>query len=470
MNKKYFLKIDFIFILLFVSMILHILACHGIILDWRYLCLGMGTIWIISTYIFKNLHKILDPFAPPIMIPIILFFSSMSVPLFVKTFQNYEASTSFNINQVNLVSHLTFQSVSSFIIGFYIGTLVTGQQKLVRRKYIENYDLKMPIKASKYFNIILFVGILCALVGLGFTAKILYSRGYGYMQYEQNNLYYFANALSSLLIFPSTIGAYYCHNLLKRGKKNNITNSLIVIYLIVAILSGLRMRVLTILLIVMLIRNYYVEKIKTKKILLFLPILIIFCSWQLIYRTKMPLSMLSDPTFALRSFSYAIGSSGIIISNLTKWFPLWENFLLGKTYIHGVFNLLPGFLFGGSQYRPFLSGSFIYKSLFELGIIIERTSADILNPHQGYGFSMIGESFINFGLWGPLIIFVPLGIMLGKLYKYLFTNNHKMTLFYFLIMVTIIPGTRSDFSVFLKFLFYGWIIFYFAPFMIINQK
>ena len=386
----------------------------------------------------------------------------MAVPIFTSFFPDAPRTT-FQEDQINIVAFLTLQSMIFLVCGFYISYLMKRESKgFFISKIKECNKPENLIKAKKYFCTILLIGLISTLIGLLPNIRILFTYGYGYKQFYQNTVSYFANSLSSLLIFPGVIGAYYCKLKCKNKRFNSLVNSIILIYLILVVLSGLRMRALLVILAIFLMRNYYISKVSLRKILYGMLIVIIFVSLQLIYREKLSINLIADPVFVLRAFSVAIGSSGIILSNLTNWFPSYNDFYFGLTYINSIPALLPGFLFGGSQYRPFISGSMIYKYLFEVGQV-DKSYIDLLNPNQGYGFSMIGEAYINFGILGPMIIFTIWGLILGNLYKKLDKLNHRLILFYFLIDLIMLISIRSDALVTVKFIVYGLVIFYLAP-------
>jgi hypothetical protein len=148
-----------------------------------------------------------------------------------------------------------------------------------------------------------------------------------------------------------------------------------------------------------------------------------------------------------------VGIPATITTNIIRWFPDSVGWLNGQSYISSIANLLPGFFFGGSINRPFLTMAFLYKDLFEGGQF---------NQNIGYGFAWLGEAYANFGLVGSFITMFILGFILKLLYLLIYAQNGAKRVlavtWYGVTLISAILSLRGESLSFLKPTLYGLII------------
>lgn len=157
------------------------------------------------------------------------------------------------------------------------------------------------------------------------------------------------------------------------------------------------------------------------------------------------------------------GSPAFITTHVMSWYPNDFPYLYGATYLYSIFNLVPGFFFGGALSR-FPTAAIIFKNIFESGRF---------NPDQGYGFAYIAEAYMNFGWTGVFLIMALTGLVLQLMYHYAVENSQQLRWWVFVAYITIypplIPSLRSDTTGLFKTIFYALIFIYLARFYIFDE-
>ena len=153
------------------------------------------------------------------------------------------------------------------------------------------------------------------------------------------------------------------------------------------------------------------------------------------------------------NFTNELASSVRIQYRALDTVPLREPYLDGRTYLVGLFSVIPfasGFIVDTFEIdRQYLSSSNYFTYL-----------GQGLNPTYGEGSEILGDIYINFGIYGVFIIMFLFGLMSGKFYHE--SKQFKMIyiLLYSILLIAAIRLNRASLFELYKIFFYI-IIFHF---------
>lgn len=364
------------------------------------LALGASVgMWVVGVGLYRFRYGAIDWFAPPVGwlgLFILSSFSRLFLPYML-----YDPG-------IRPYLVLVVCGLAAFLAGYYLKPSQGHARKAtssINLASVDNLRLVKQLAAP--------VAVLgwCA-VGFAKSRQLGQWDIYGHGQFQYGPMYYLIIA-GSLLFVPGILIYYYAAASEKRGIPI-LPVALLLTYAVFRASSGGRMSGLTPVLGVLMVHNYAVRRIRPRSLLLgALPvILFVVAVWA--YRTNhFSLTQAKGELADVQAADVAavclidFGSPASIGTNLMRWFPEQHDWLYGRTYLEAIFSLIPGFFFGGSLNRPFLSGGYLYKQLME---------GNRFNPNHGYGFSLLGETFINFGYCGPIVVFFGLGYLLRSLY------------------------------------------------------
>jgi len=146
----------------------------------------------------------------------------------------------------------------------------------------------------------------------------------------------------------------------------------------------------------------------------------------------------------LLHFFYELGG---VIRNVirTMAFIGPEGFAHGQTFFYSIVYLLPKFYLEGLGFQP----DFLRPSDW-----LVANSADV--PFGGgLGYSLVAESYLNFGMAGCLL-FLPLAWFIAKKYfNFIFTGDRFSLLHALNIVITLSLHMRNDSLAYLRIIFYG---------------
>jgi len=107
-------------------------------------------------------------------------------------------------------------------------------------------------------------------------------------------------------------------------------------------------------------------------------------------------------------------------------------------------NLLPGFLFGSNWNRPILPASLMFHRVRFPGV-----------EGQGFGFSVLAEGYMNFGVIGGFLAMIGVGMVLGYAYRRMRTGSYISIALYAILLYQAIWYLRADSTAFVKSVFYA---------------
>lgn len=165
---------------------------------------------------------------------------------------------------------------------------------------------------------------------------------------------------------------------------------------------------------------YDFKKIKGFKIIFILSILLLLLPVSAVFKY-----------FALRN-EVSIGLSDVNLRSLIVTFLASEFYAAS----HNIQTILSS----SWDYSSFWGGSAIFIDFFRpfwpIKFSLARWFDELfyLNSSTGYGFTLVGQGYVAWGLWGVILVFGIVGIIIRILY-----NNHKKNIYFFMAYIYIIP-------------------------------
>lgn len=123
---------------------------------------------------------------------------------------------------------------------------------------------------------------------------------------------------------------------------------------------------------------------------------------------------------AIISIIGELGGSAFPLLNLQLLQPSVYSYKFGESYLAALTAPIPNFLLG--------------DYITSIRVSLAEWLQEILGLDYGPGFSVVAESFYNFGFWGCLI-FIPFGIILGYLFNYNYSSKDSIFLFRVLVCI-----------------------------------
>lgn len=302
------------------------------------------------------------------------------------------------------------------LLGFLFGFEIISPR---RGKPVLQEPLKIPKWNWGIFAISVLIGALVLhLICLSFVMDLVLYYGYVVIanigRYSSDRLQIFMWLSNLLAVFGTTI--YVVSSALRHGKLfgSKIGLGLILTFVAIYILEGDRGYIVQLLLPTLLIRHYFIKRIKIRYlIVLFLAALGVFIAISLV-RTIVfdPIKMLEELKYrkgaaeaSWKSPFYEAGYS-IRVTNITcQEVPSVEPYWMGQSYISAILHTVP-FLEGymareglrgpDHGYHPSQWITWTYKG----------------REASGMGYSIVTEGYLNFGLPGAFLELVIFGVFL----------------------------------------------------------
>jgi oligosaccharide repeat unit polymerase len=421
--------------------------------------LGLSAAWIAPVVSAWLRQRKIDWLSPKLFFAGIYLITSLALPINYYWVDKNLTYIPFKLVEANISGYLLLVILGYLGLqaGIYLARLRVKRKKVKNIEDEKNNGLPWG-RIKTIGGAFLIISILSIAVSSfwkirGYqTGETLYLQD----QFSYGWTYYFY-ILGLNLFYPSLIVVASANGITINKLFTPFLICILALFFLFAILSGTRNQILETTLILLLIRNYFVQRFKFKELLLFLPVFVILIIGILFYRVYSfsfanSLLAIQKTIFSIAPYSkvlFDIGSTAFITTHIMEWFPAHFSFLYGRSYLDAIPNLLPGFLFGGSINRPFINAAFLFKNIYE---------GFFFNPNQGYGFSLIGEAYLNFGTLGSLIVLGILGWVFESLYQNALKSNiyHlEKWLYYFAIYYKFFYGLRSESVSIVKQLFYG---------------
>lgn len=364
--------------------------------------------------------------------------------------------------EVGLV-HLYLPALSTYlfvVLGGFVGLLfgLTLSARFGEKVVAErgDRDPQSHIIMTRMYSIslvVLTLGVLSNLIGSVWGGR--WSGIYGVSQYEYGLAYYLQLG-AQLVVSPALIMAAYTGIRLKRFP---LWLFVMVPYFIAALGSTARGTMIPLTLLILIAWNFARDRLQGYTLIGWAAVIAVMIVILGAARNSGNLGLLSVLRGGIANAGESdwfdvimtdVGVPATITTNVIRWFPDMVNWLYGQSYVTAVLNLIPGFFFGGSINRPFLTMAFLFKDLLEEGSF---------NPDIGYGFSLLAESYANFGLIGSVLVMFVVGLILRHLYQRINDQVGPMravaVAVFGVTTVAAIMSLRGEWLSFIKPTFYG---------------
>jgi oligosaccharide repeat unit polymerase len=359
-----------------------------------------------------------------------IFCFSFGEDIFLTRFKNRIFCATVNDLHYSFILHilsLTILFISSFWSSFFLG-----------RRRRESYKFEMSDTALKIFNIIFLLIILFVLV---FALDIRNISKWEYVEFHK-----FSAGKGILLFWLSTFPFFIGVNIFA-NKSKKLINKWALLFLIIAVLlaiiTGKRSYAFPSLIGIFL---YLIYKRKINWIYTFLIILILYLSMQIFGIMR---AFKGEEKFIYqiqKGYNFFINNKEMLISdefsasvvNTTGVIRLIKNekwrYNYGKTFLEFFRGMIPKPLYPSR-------GEFISQRYAKLA------SRERYRKGGGFGFSVVGDFYLNFGLLGIIILFILLGFILRKFEA---KQNYLRDIFKFGMLPSIIFFPRTSLSGSLK--------------------
>lgn len=294
------------------------------------------------------------------------------------------------------------------LLGFYLPSLFKKKKSTTKPDIIDN-DKLIPHNKINTFGILLFlISTLMNFVYIYMNKALFFGSNL-----ESNRILAMSSNGLILLICGLNIislGIIY-ENLKRQGKKLTLFWLLFILTCLIYIIRGSRTAIFNLLLLIILIRNYY-KPFKPKTMLMFLCGFIVILSLLQVFRTNMSNS---NTKFNVQIYNN-LQVNSINLNYIFNAFPSSINFQYGKTFLINIKMLLPG---DDDDFTLWLKKSL--KLDFSGG---------------GVTPTILGEAYMNFGYFGIILIMFLTGRIAKSLNnRYLNNNKDKVWICYLTILL-----------------------------------
>ena len=349
------------------------------------------------------------------------FLFSMGIPV--------EDLTVFKVVNNTEMVHATIYFYFSMIF-FQIGTLFTP---------VNSSDVYLKkIDDSKLISSIKKVGFILMAVSFFPYISQLYTKLKGSILYGYSYLYNNSTQTTDSL---SYLGKFFIPSLLMllfvfKNKKR--TNRLILLFLFVLcgcnLIIGVRGDALSIIVILIIFQNTFVKKYegaKFAKVILYICLISFMIPLFLTFRT---VENKNFDTLSTTLKEEMFGEENFLVQTISELGYTVHSFVLtervvpsvsahkyGESYFASVMMIVPSFIFGGY--------SFANKAALDIWL------QKIHNMSYGPGFSLIAETYYNFGWYGGIISTFFLGLFFSKMFNINSKNKNKSILLKLLSLI-----------------------------------
>jgi len=376
--------------------------------------------------------------------PAAIFFFIFWLHAFIDPYLRLQFSPAFEPTSWHILTSYNIGCYIAILIGFGLHSLSTP--RLARRALVRDGESGFELRSflnTTTFKFLFFVGLgvmllyLIALVQLGGLATRKGGLGSGEKATLQN-VAQFINVI--LLVIPALFIASRSRWVRWRFAKHSYVLLTVLVFIQSVVIFG-RQSILALSLLFLIVIHYRFRKINVRYIIAIFILVLSVGYFSLFRRAGVGILDLSiDQIAALTASGRVTLSEGFmmivqsvpgqeVFSNVIPYFH-FNKFWYGISYIESFFGrVLPLELLGWDRG---LNPTFWYQDT-----ILSRYS-------YGRDFSMVAESYMNFGYIG-ILVFLVLGIFLGFLNRKIYTSRSPvMFLWCCLMIVNLCISLRSD--------------------------
>lgn len=413
---------------------------------------GIG-LWLGYLALRADLRRI-DFFAPEVIFVALYLLSSFGQVLLVA------------IDQDVFLPHLYLPALPIYLLvvllglfGLLIGFSIPSNPSAKRIRMVCQERGESCLQMARLYTIsFAFLVIANIAFVIGFLSDPIVMSGdyfYGLEQYTYGFAYY-TKLAASFVILPSFTLAAYTENRLNRRR---LWWLVMLPYVLMNLSIGARGGLIPLITLGLIARNYGHKRVSGRTIIVWAIVLAAAVVLLAVGRSGGALGVRHivgagfsnlGQTDWLRIVLVDVGVPASITTSIIRWFPNTINWLYGQSFVSALLNMVPGFLFGGSLNRPFLTMAFLFKDLLEGGQF---------NPNIGYGFAILAEAYANFGIAGSFVVMMVIGLVLKWLYNAIFrtegTVRAVIVACYGVALTSAILTLRGEFLSFIKPTLYG---------------
>lgn len=404
----------------------------------------------------------LNFFRPDHLIALSFFFYTVPVPLDYLCLGNAVESEAEYVNAALLLSILF---IASFLIGYYAPLKSEARYNLIEKNRLSDVSIKWWFPT------------LLVITGLSLYLYYIFviCGGFGQFVFEMSRIERFQLSkgqgwsISGLYLVQAGWLLFFVRSLIKATKLDTRKRFnmvllghtlLFVLYMTFFLLIGNRRQFillgLSAIIIVLLFR-------KTNQGLLFvvgvLGVLVLQIYSKVRHYSTDPVELvwfLRD-TFQLEWFNFAFGEFGCqfkVMLNLLKDSALYE-LRWGSTYLDAFLILIPSFLFPDRPLPISEEYAMYYKP-------------EYYDAGGGAAFSLIGEAYLNFGIVGPILLGLAMGLIARSVYSKICYGKLSETgiVSYALFLPLLFHSPRTDFASLLKITTLSLALGLFLPYML----
>lgn len=357
---------------------------------------------------------------------------------------------SWYINQFSLPNLITSVRITVICIQFFaLGLIVSEKINIKKYKVGVTQKGKSLIDDSnslKIYNMAKILYFFCAIIAFPLVIYVDYialKNGYSYIKTDRMNIYNGLTRFVQQMIIPSNFLLIIYS---RTDKIKKFWKKLLIFYSILLLFTGARTVSLAIFMVLILLNK---EENKNdgnfkKNIMVILTSFVILFIGVFIAKFRYDGSIISFSV--VDTVEAVIEETGFNFTSLpfTQIFiPVSENYRYGMSYIFSIICLIPRTL------DPFGYIDYCYSMLPEIWLEESLNSKFDDLYSFGVGYSVIAESYYNFGKYGFWIIFIQ-GFIIGSFINNYNERNKFSKYVKFIMLFSLLTYPRRSFTTLLK--------------------
>lgn len=377
-----------------------------------------------------------------IVIGLCFFLFQMGIPLLYAVIPNYHNNDLALFSQNVLKNGLLYTSICEiiFIFGLSLFSKKTGENKEISNKYISDNN------SQNIYNVGKIIFIVSSAIAFPFAIYLAYQsfkNGYSFIKNDEMNAYNSIVKIAQQMIVPSMVlCVLYSNN--KRSKRIYYTLGLI--YAILLSISGTRTIGIILLLVLAIMYFTLKKRVKCKNIIIILSVILVAFagSWIAQYRHSGKVDNSISNTFF--SVIEEMGYNYTSVLFTMKYIPQHEDYKNGLSYYGSVVRLIPESIDLTGKVEEIANNSSPETWL------ANRLHSEYGSVYDfGVGYSVIAESYYNYGYYGFVAVLLQ-AIIIGSLMSSLdrSSNNMFAKYIYFVMLYSLATYPRRSFFTLIK--------------------
>ena len=372
----------------------------------------------------------------------------------------------YNMEMIIRATRYFYFSILFYMIGFILAYNGPNLEKEEEHQYL--YELKNSMKEFSTVLIVISIIPFFYILIITMYKSIMYGYIYNFDNpTEVNGIIGYISKffIPALFLFLYTT---------KENKKIvKIITGLFIVICAMYLIRGSKGSGLTIIVGIVVFYNNFIKKFNSFEIIKVIPVIIIIVFIiPLISNFRLQADknisgfynsveqVIQDPeeNFIVKTISEMGGSmQAFILTN--NAIPKLDNYKYGISYVYSILMIIPSIFLGGE--------SFAEKAALDIWLM------NIYKMSYGPGFSILAETYYNFGWYGGIVFTIFLGIFFTKIFNVNSENTIKNEIFKvlsFIFLYNSMLTARNPFHGIIRNLVYMYIAFYIVIYFLYNQK